>query len=374
VFFNFLSCFYIVVLPIGYCGGLFGAFFLVFVLVKLTAREMRVLYGLVRWPGFSDVELSKSLGLGRTTVTVVRQRLERRGFVSLFYVPDFRRVGCELLTTLYGEFSGSAKSGLDVFRESIRDGVSTVFYMIRSGGQHLSLGAAESLTKVREQLGNHHRIHHESGYLTDKRHNYVFFPLGLTHIPRFFDYAPLLAEHFGFEHEGDVGKEAGVGCWEPTRRERDTFNALVNHPGATDEDVASHAGVSRQTVNILRNRFLGDGLIRPVRVPDVSKLGFGLLAFTHLHLSPHSGVDEQHVKSILEDASHVLKVSGDLESVVLSVYKDYGGFKASHDRLVGEYRRRGFLSDEPVVHLYPLDQTEHILNHSYGSVVSGLCE
>jgi hypothetical protein len=339
----------------------------------LTSRERAVLYGLVRWPHLNDVELSERLGVVRTTVTVVRQRLERGGLVRSVLVPDFGRVGCELLTTLYGEFGGAASNDLEAFKKAVRDGVSSAFYMVRCGGQHLSFGAAENLTRVRENITSHHRIHHDSGYLTDKRHNYVFFPLSLTHVPRFFDYAPLLAHHLGVKHEGWQEVKAGY-CemWRPTRRELKVFGKLVEHPGESDEFVAGKAGVSRQTVNVLRNRFLREGLLKPLRIPDVSKLGFGLLSFVHLHMNPHFGPEERakHAKVVLDDPAHVLKISGDLESVMLSVHKDYAGYKRSFDRLMGVYRRNNLLSDEPVVKLFPLDETDQILHHDYTSILS----
>ena len=339
----------------------------------LTSRERLVLYGLVRWPHLGDVGLGEVLGLGRTTVTVIRRRLVGHGLVEGFLVPDFGRVGCELLTALYGEFSGAASHGLDAFKAVVRDGVGSAFYMVRFGGQHLSLGAARNLTQVGEAISAHHRVHHESGYLTDRRHNYVFFPLKLTNIPRFFDYAPLLAKEFGLEYRPDRVTASKAVDWKPTRRERGVYTALVSLPEASDEKVAAKAGVSRQTVNVLRNRFLGSGLLRPLKIPDVSRLGFGLLAFTHLHMSPHVGRDgrKKHTESVLEDCAHVLKVSGDLESVLLSFHKDYGDYRRSHERLLGVYRKNRLLSDDPVVKLFPLLGTDQLLNHRYGNVLSG---
>lgn len=49
--------------------------------MALTVRERGVLFGLVRWPESTDAELAVDLGLNRTTVTVIRQRLLKRGLV-----------------------------------------------------------------------------------------------------------------------------------------------------------------------------------------------------------------------------------------------------------------------------------------------------
>jgi DNA-binding MarR family transcriptional regulator len=343
--------------------------------VVLTDRERRVLYGLVCWPGESDSRLSGRLGLPRSTVTVVRNRLQDEGLFSRVYVPDFLRIGCELLTTLYGEFRGSVERDLEVFRDAVRDGVSTAFYMVSAGGLHLSLGAARNLTEVTEHITNHLKLHHQTGYLTDRRHNYVLFPLKLSRIHRFFDYGPLLASHFGYKHHAKPGeKERQGGKWSPTRRERKIFHALINHPEATDEEAASLSGVSRQTVNAARNRFLKQGLLKVVGIPDIGKLGFQLISFTHLHMNPHhdSKVRKPHVKSVLSDPSHVLKISGDLETILLSVHQDYGGYRASRDKLLGVYKKAGLILEEPATHIFPIDQTDHVVHHDYANLVSNL--
>ncbi|MFH1404093.1 MAG: Lrp/AsnC family transcriptional regulator [Candidatus Altiarchaeota archaeon] len=338
--------------------------------MDLTVRERQVLYGLVRWPGLNDFQLSDTLDLGRSTVTAVRQRLEKRGAVSTSLIPDFERIGCGLLTTLYGEFKGATTHSLDDFRVLIHEGVSSIFYMIRAGGLHLSLGAARDLNEVGADIKEHHRLHHESGFLSDMRHNYVFFPLKHTHMPRFFDYAPLLASSFGFEHKAADEPER-TGVWRPTSKEKSTLHALVRNPREPDAFVASEAGVSRQTVNTLRNKFLDEGLLRVVRIPDVSLLGFNVMAFTHLHMNPHHGRADRrgHVKSLLEDPAHVLKISGDLESVLLSVHSDYGEFTKSHQRILDLYGGDRF-SDKPTVHLFPLERTENVVNHDYGNLVT----
>jgi DNA-binding MarR family transcriptional regulator len=321
----------------------------------------------------NDVQLSSRIGLVRTTVTITRQRLERQGYVSSHFIPDFKVIGCELLTTLYGEFAGAANQSIEKFRTALLDGVSSAFYMIRFGGHHLSFGAATSLTHVRESIVEHHRLHHESGYLTDKRHNYVFFPLKLTHVPRFFDYAPLLERHFGIKHIQDSQENHGAlgDCWAFTKREMKTLVALIEHPNGTDGVVAGSAQVSRQTVNILRNKFINQGVIRRVRIPDVSKLGYGLLAFTHLNMRPDiaSTIRRKHAETILDDPAHVVKISGDLESVMLSVYRDYGDYQKSQDSLVGSYRRSGLLFDEPKVKLFPIGETDLVLHHDYANVI-----
>ncbi len=322
----------------------------------LSVNEAKVLYGLVRWPQATDAEIGEKMQLNRTTVTVIRQRLKKEGYYRFVYAPDFRVIGCGIITVLYGEFLGAVKKGLDVLKESVKDGVSSFFYMVNHRGQHMSLGASQSLRKIMENIKTHHDIHHTEGYLTDKRHNYIFFPMELTQVPRYFDYAPLIAKENGIEHKPEKEEDNAV-SWNPTKKEKAVFDALIQNPEEKDDKIAEKAGVSRQTVNTVRNKLLGDGVIKPKVIPDMKKLGFGILAFTHLHMNPHQDLEKRkpHTDKVLEDTAHILKICGELETVVLSVHKDFGDYKKSHDSMIGYYRQNRLLSDNPTAHIYPLE-------------------
>lgn len=273
---------------------------------------------------------------------------------------------------MYGEFTGSLKEGVELVRDGIRDSVSSVFYMVRSHGLHLSLGASENITRVREGVRDHFRLHHESGLFTDRRHNLVLFPLEHLNASRFFDYAPLLARHFSLDYDGgELGLVSGESSWRPTRRERDTFHALVANPHSTDEQVGLVAGVSRQTVNVLRNKFVNEGLLKLVAVPRMHDLGFNLMSFTHLHLNPHkSSNDLSTLQNFFADPAHVLHVSGDLESVLLSYYTDYGSYRRQTASLTNRLRKHDLLLEHPSSHVFPLDETESVVDHEYGGIVS----
>ncbi len=342
--------------------------------MELTAGEKRVLYGLVRFPGLNDVQLAEKIGISRVTVTSSRNKFQKAQLIHTSMVPDFERAGFEILTTLYGQFTPPAGSGLKGISETLKQELSSMFYMLRSGGQHLSLGVAESLTHFREHLVRHHRAHHDSGYLTDKRHNYVLFPLKHTTIHRFFDFSGLLADHFGMDElPVKVVTVRNKVAWKPTKGERRTFDAMMRNPSGTDSDVAKDAKVTRQTVNQFRKKFLDEGLIKPLKVPNMSKLGYKITAFTHLHLDPNVKKEDREsaLKEILTDTSHVLKVTGDLEAVVISIHKNKESFGIAQKRMLDIYDRNKLLIEAPEVHIYPDHQTDVILNHSYGQISGG---
>lgn len=341
----------------------------------LSVNESRVLYGLVRWPSGSDRELGERLGLKRSTVTVIRNRLEGDDLLRHVVVPDFHSLGYEIFTSLYGEFTGAVHK-LEDLGQAVKDGVSTAFYTVSAGGMHLSLGAARNLTDVRDHITSHLKAHHDSGYLTDKRHNYVLFPFKHTVIHRFFDYAPLLANHFGFRLHLPGENKSRLSSWNPGKKERATYNAMVANPGSTDAEIAKIAKVSRQTVNALKKKFNDSGLIRQLVIPDVRKLGYRLASFTHIHLNPHHDHDYRrpHFNRVLSDESHVLKMTGDFETVLMSVHKDYSDFRNSRDYLMGVYKKNNMLIEDPAFQVYPLSDARHYLEHDYTQLVDNILD
>jgi hypothetical protein len=335
----------------------------------LTDREKDTLYGLIRHPQLNDVELATELDMARSTVTVARKRFVDDGLISFTYVPDIMRLGCEVLTVLYGEFQEAGKD-VDTVKGKVRKELKDAFYMLTHGGQHLSLSAAGSITDVGEHIRSHYRIHHDSGYLTDKRHNYILFPLQHTHITRDFDYAPLLAKHLGKEYMPETKHNIQCLMWRPTRREQKVMDALLTHSDKSDYAVSKAAKVSRQTVNAVKNRFLKEGFLKPKWIPNLRKLGFEFLSFTHLHMHPHTDRHgrKDHIRKA-ENPAQILKVAGDLETAVISAHPDYRDYVKTQKELEKAYGRNLHIIDEPRTQLYPLTESEHLLEHDYSGLL-----
>jgi PAS domain S-box-containing protein len=63
--------------------------------VNLTNKEQVVLWGLCRHPLLNDVELAKVLKLKRSTLTAIKNRLNKGNWFRLIYVPNFNKLGCD---------------------------------------------------------------------------------------------------------------------------------------------------------------------------------------------------------------------------------------------------------------------------------------
>ncbi|MBN2014189.1 MAG: hypothetical protein JW778_03325 [Candidatus Altiarchaeota archaeon] len=340
-------------------------------MLKLTEREKKVFYGLIRWPELTDKELSEKLGIGRSTVTTIRNRLEGHDLYKTINVPDFERIGCEVFTALYGEYH--PKASYSKIREDIEKEFGSMFFMMSMGVHKLSLGASKTFTEVKKHIEEYHLRHHEIGVSYEKKHTYVLFPLKLSRIFRFFDYSPLLKEHFklDIEEEGEKGDERKITL---TRNEKEVYHALIRHPELTDGKIASKTGMSRQTVSAIKKKIMEHGLIKRIRVPDVGKLGFELLAFTHMHMNPKMPIEKRSegIELMMESPANILKVSGNLESIMLSVFKDYTEYLNTYDKLFSYYKENDFLLEEPTVKIFSTREADLEMHHRYHPLVESV--
>lgn len=71
--------------------------------IPLTEKEKLVFYGLVKYPEFSDQQLSEKLKEKRSTITSIKNKLLRKNFYKTKIIPDFSLLECELLCIAYGE-------------------------------------------------------------------------------------------------------------------------------------------------------------------------------------------------------------------------------------------------------------------------------
>jgi len=62
------------------------------------------------------------------------------------------------------------------------------------------------------------------------------------------------------------------------------LKTLLQNPRISDREIARICGLSQPTVTRRRQELQNEGLIRFVTVPDLSKLGFGIIAFSLLDL------------------------------------------------------------------------------------------
>ena len=61
---------------------------------NLSEKEKVVLYGLSKYPNYTDKLLSKKLNLKHSTVTAIRHRLHKNEYFRKLIIPKLQNMGC----------------------------------------------------------------------------------------------------------------------------------------------------------------------------------------------------------------------------------------------------------------------------------------
>jgi DNA-binding MarR family transcriptional regulator len=341
-------------------------------MLKLTEKEKIVLHGLVRWPELNDLELSDRIDIKRPTVTAIRNKFEKEGVYKTIRVPAFDKIGCEIISVKYGEFNPLTPyeirrkySGWSKFPESV--------FWIASDTGRVGVDVGENYTEIKKHIDYSERTYGEHGFHTDKGNIYHLFPLRLSKIYAYLDFAPLLSNIFDLGNNVNINIDVDLGGTPEkfNKNEKLVMYALVKYPTLKDNEIAEKLDLTRQSVNNIRKRFETQKLVKTVRVPDINKLGLELLVFMHIRAKPHASLDvrKDGILEELKQGSQIIYLAGNLESVIISSFRNYTDFQRTYDHIVSFYREHDFLFLEPTIKIFPIKDLKLFVYDRYTPLV-----
>jgi len=347
-------------------------------MVKLTANEKQVFYGISKWPESSDEELSSKINVKRSTVTAIRNKLERGGFYEKINIPNLGKLGCELIVARYGDFNPLtpwSKRKRQASREP------ELFYRISTDTSRISLVTAKDFTEIKRYLETAAHRHGSHGYLTKTGVKHVYYPLALSSIPLFFDFPPILNKHFnlGFKEETKVFLETKKPEQEElSETEKHVLYMLVKHPTLKDKEIAKKLLITRQTVNNTRSKLVERELIKTTVFPDLAKLGFEIIAFAHIEINKKIPLNDEFretrekvLEEIIKEGSHYVISSGDMDDILLSTFKNYTDLEKTYSNIINAYTKNNFIDDEEDVNIkiYPAGEIKNHMKARCGPLV-----
>ncbi len=331
---------------------------------RLTDIEKKVLTGLSRRPYASDEELSRLTGINRSTATAARNRLKNEGYYRISVAPDFRGIGCELITIFHGDFNPSTPYELrKQYLPSQR--FEQIFFVATSDLQHVSMSAALNFTETQRYEEFMESVYGEHRFLQPEGNDYAHFPLELSTTHRFFDYSQAMAKHLGAAAAPEAQADAPA---QPVRlrvNEAKTLCALVEAPEAADTGLAEATGLSRQSVSTIRQRLLEKGVIRPLFTPNIRALGFEFLVFRHHRYLPASDPAElkRRIQETVNDPNTIFAIANNSQAATICVYPDYREYEA-HERRT-QTLLKGQLKGAPKTRVFSVRDL-HLTQGRYG--------
>ncbi|MBI2143725.1 response regulator [Candidatus Woesearchaeota archaeon] len=316
--------------------------------IPLTGNEKLVFYSRVRYPLLNDIELSRKLKLKRSTITAIRNRLEREHFYSTYRIPDFSLLGCELLTITYATLNplyADEASKLKLFEEA--SGAPEQLCVEATSNQFIEACVSKSLTDVKMHL-DAMAAKFEAGGLSRALRS-VYFPFGLSSFLKLFDYGSYLRSLLELEavEEPKAPQKAALkpAVRKLTPNEKAILYALVKYPSANDSGLAKITRLPRPSISQARLKLIKGGFLRIVNIPNFMKVGSELIVFSHIRLEPGASPESvARIKAHIEGCPHCcIAAVSSTDLCALSAYVDYTDYETErngHIRFYSDQRMR----------------------------------
>jgi len=344
--------------------------------IKLTQMEMTTFHGLVKFPWMNDRELADELGLKLSTVTAIRRRLDERGYFTTVRVPMMERLGCEILVIGSTKFR-RAVGGENTYKQALSKlGIATNAYLAlatKEYGMFISTYVDyTSLCMDMDEITSffaHQQAMDESSWPHD------IFPFSLSEVLRFFDYSPVLARHFGIKDIAATVKNLKPRASERvhlTKKEKRILYGLCKYPDAVDEFVAEKVGVSRQAVSIKRRLFLENGLMKVLRIPDLQKLGFEIVALAKCRMNPlaEKSTRSEGIRFLLNKVPIFFLVSAKHQLLGMCAYRDFEEYNRVWNEFMSFFETHEITTSEPEGRLFSTKELAVLKNHDYSSLLA----
>jgi DNA-binding MarR family transcriptional regulator len=338
---------------------------------NLTKKEQDTLWGLINHPILNDKELAKKIHLKLSTVTAIRRRLRDKGYYWTVNIPDFYRLGYELLSVEYGTFNEAVPVGnrVEHFSNFVENNPNTIFsIMSRSTGLlfNVAKNYAEANTNFEDlelYLTSHH-LTDEAGW---KR---VIFPFQTSFFWNFFDFSPV------FRYSYDIKRKFNLQEYSPikeneivrlSKKEKAVLFGLVKYPEHSDNSIADKFKISRQAVSNIKKRFIKEDLLSTRRILNFDHSGCTLLAFSYAFFGTRAPI---HTRSegldyTMKSAPTIVGISSNFENVLFAAIKNYNEYEKMREKILSFYKTHQSMVRDPEVMLFPVEDIRYCKNPTF---------
>ncbi len=343
----------------------------------LLETERRVLYGLVRYPGSTDKQLSAQVRLKVPTVTSIRLKLARGGYFKTVRVPAFNRLGCELLSASLLTFSAHPPLEQKVRLVSSVLRRPEFVFGISEANQDLFLQIGADLTTVRRNTEDLEGALKSIGYL-EAPISMIQFPFSLSSVPIYFDYANLLQHTFWPDQPLDVRTDPLP--FEPgppaalSDKDQEVLGGLVRYPACHDLELSTRIPASRMTIGRTKKRLARERLFALRTIPNLEYLGFEVLLVTHgwFNHTLSEGLKSYVPELVRTIGPPIFAAYGKNELLFINAFEDFARYKAAYAHFTEAYTINEIFARPPDRAIFSLRDLVTPKNHEYGDLTEAL--
>ncbi len=121
----------------------------------------------------------------------------------------------------------------------------------------------------------------------------------------------------------------------------------------------------------MKRRFERTGLIRTARIVDLAMLGYEILAFVHVRLSPRFPLKSRidGLQKTVQDLSNYLMFSGNSETMMSAPFVNYNEYFKTRKDTLSFYAHKEYILGEPTVELIALSEAEIPVKCDFSSAI-----
>lgn len=351
--------------------------------VQLSRNEKMVLYGLTKYPVWSDNDVCKKIQMKQSTFSTIKKKLLQDGYYHTAYDPILQHLGCELLSIWYLKLNRktSEKERLEISRDDLLAAKNLVV-AISESNQSIFLSMSKNISDHVETFDRIVQLYESHEYLEEDV-QCILFPFEQSAIFRFFDFAPILNRIFEIESPAENVLDLDVDSSKVrckvmhrdlSELEKQVYLGLIRYPYLSDSALSEKLGSSRQVVGRLRAKFLEEKLIKKRRIVNMEKLGFEMLVMTHAKFNPNKPLRERQlcIQNIAKIKTPIFNIARDRESVMLTPFKNFEEYQSIHEKVLNFCWSHDSLKEEPITILMSIPRLHEIKWRVYEPLVKAV--
>jgi DNA-binding Lrp family transcriptional regulator len=344
---------------------------------KFLESEMLVILGLTEDATRTDAEVADLYGLKKGTVASIRRRLLDAGAIAFVNVPAFNKLGCEMMGFHLGtaEPTERADTRANHYMEFMNK-TPQIFEGMIGGSSVVMYTALRNATEYDEFIQAHNKFFTGVRRESKARMVSAMFPYATsrgTYIPNF---APIVHKFFQLDvppPKPSFPVPAEVVSPDLSETEKMTLVALVENPRASDREIASLVGLSRQAITRIRNKLLEEGICTPICMPRLYKWGFEICAVAH----PRFNMEipwERRLRSQPKECIDLsfFSLSKADEAVANYIVARYSDYSDQLEGILAWYHKVKAFDEKPEITLFPLERSTELRTFEFGPAVRHL--
>jgi len=322
---------------------------------KLSGNEEKILYGQVRFPLLNDRELADTLDFKMTTLTAIKNRLKKNGYLSKLRIPMFNKFDCELLQVSFGS-AFPLEPGSDMWKLILKGDRTKprCFLALKDLHQNFFLQVFKNYTEANlinnrlQKSLSKFRFYDEAGFRR------ILFPYQLVRSTNYFDYGDVLKQTFGITDKVvRGGNQEANKTSKPvklSKLDKKILYGLVKYPSLADSTICKKINTTRQAVARMRKKLEKDGIMKTVKVPDLGKMGYRMFVLYNITLDSNKNkqVIKEGMNKISEIMPPVFQISGERQNVHLSAFHDFEHYQNATNEFISFFTEKELFAEPPV--------------------------